>query len=241
MRISILLIALAGLLAFSPANAGKEMARNADMAATAAACDVLAGTTRGLYGLCMAYCAPRDLSQVDLNDTASMRAAGPNIKTLRQYNERRRPADPEMPCFKNTDDGDDGDDDGDDGDDNGDGDDGGTTLPPSNCPCWTAEELAAIDGLLIEAPDFGPNATECTRTAISEQTVEGYRFFAGISPEGLAFATVDDDGAYYACRYRRQPNTDPDENLEVRDMLMPIERVDADACQAEIVTHCTTP
>jgi len=232
MRISILLIALTGILAFSPADAGpgdgkrQDNGRGAYMATAARACAELEGTTRGLHGLCMSYCAKRDLSQVDLNDSASIKAALPDISILRKYNERRRPADPAMPCHKNSDPPD---------------------VPPppddpppaaSDCKCWTGEELAAIDGVLIES-SLGLMALECAATAISEQSVEGYTlFFGGISPEGLAFATVDDNEALYSCRYRRTPDSDPDSTLEAQDVLFRIERADALACQTEIVNHC---
>ena len=230
MRISILLIALTGILAFSPADAKPDKGQRAE---NVRACDMLKGTTRGLHGLCVAYCAQRDLSKVDLNYSASIKAASPDISILRKYNERKRPYDPAMPCHKNSDPPDDPPDDPTPPDDPPD-----DPPPASNCLCWTGEELAAIDGVLIES-SLGPMALECAGTAISEQSVEGYTlFFGGISPEGLAFATVDDNEAFYACRYIRTPNTDPDSTLEVRDVLFTIERADAQACQTEIVNHC---
>ena len=230
MRISILLIALTGILAFSPANAGPGKGVQAQ---NVAACNVLKGTTRGLHGLCVAYCAHRDLSQVDLNDSASIKAASPSISILRKYNERRRPADPAMPCFKNTEPPTEPPDDPPD-----------DPLPASNCPCWTAEELAAIDGNLIPSANQS-SAVQCTTksdsaTHTSEQAVEGYMLVFEPSQEGLAFAVVDDDQfePYYSCQYTRKAGTDPDETLEPQVILFSIERADAVACQAEIVTHC---
>ena len=220
MRISILLIALTGILAFSPANAGKENGRSAEMAAAHDACKVLKGTTRGLHGLCTAYCAKRDLSQVDLNDTASIKAASSDISILRKYNERRRPADPEMPCFKNTDPPVEP------------PDDPPVDPPPaSNCPCWTAEELAAIDGVLPPS-DWGPAVKECTTEATKEQVAEGYQsMLLGLSAEGVAYAVVDPNPfePYFACFYLRSGSPT---------VLFSVEQPDAEACMQEVVAQC---
>ena len=227
MRTSILLIALTGILAFSPANAGPGKGKGAEYAA---ACDVLKGTQRGLHGLCVAYCAHRDLSQVDLNDTKSVKAAASSIKILRKYRERKRPYDPEMPCFKNT--------------EPPEPPEPPTEPPtepppepPSNCPCWSGAELAAIDGNLL--PGFGEPTKECTTTGTKEQAAEGYLFSGLLSADGLAYGLVEPDQPMYACRYIRTPRSDPDTTLEPQDILYSIERAEAEACMAEIETHCT--
>lgn len=241
MRISILLIALTGVLAFSPADAGPDNGKRQDngrgayvKAAAANHCSGLVGTTRGLHGLCMAYCAQTDLSQVDLNDTASIKAASADISILRKYNERRRPADPAMPCHKNNDD-----DDGtppDDGDGTPPDDGGGGTEPPaaSNCACWTGEELAAIDGDLPPST-LGDPVLECTvktdadGNMTNNQAVEGYPTLIGPTPEGLANATLDPSDPYYGCVYLRSGE---------ESISFPLEPADAQACMTEIVDHC---
>ncbi len=247
MRTSILLIALTGFLAFSPANAGPDNGKRQDngrgaymKAAATNHCSDLVGTTRGLHGLCMAYCAQTDLSKVDLNDPATLRAAGPDIEILRKYNERKRPTDPDMPCHKNNDD-----DDGTppDDDDGTPPDDGGGTEPPaaSNCACWTGDELAAIDGVLPSG-GLGTPAMECTDetdvvdlppTTTMNQVAEGYRILGGhVSAEAWAYGVVDDDPIkpFYGCMYHRSGT---------EDVLRSIERADALGCMDEIVAHCT--
>ncbi len=55
-------------------------------------CDVLAGGTPGLYGLCVAYCEAQDLDTMD--------KAPPNIKILENYRKKMKDGDPDMPCVK---------------------------------------------------------------------------------------------------------------------------------------------
>ena len=55
-------------------------------------CDVLKvdGITKGLYGLCVAYCEAQDLDQFDKEP--------PSIKILQNYNKKKQASDPGMPC-----------------------------------------------------------------------------------------------------------------------------------------------
>jgi len=83
-------------------------------------CDPLKadGTTKGLYGLCVAYCeatdSPDDLSTEE--KIASLPTQSRRI--LGNYNKKRAVTDPQMPCA--------------------------TFFAASNCPAWTAAQLAAI-------------------------------------------------------------------------------------------------
>lgn len=246
MRISILLIALTGILAFSPADAKPDKGQRAE---NVAACNTLKGGTPGLHGLCVAFCAKRDLSNVDLNDIDSVKRAAPKMSVLRSYNSRRQEGDPVMPCFKNQDDGggDSGGGDSGSGDtgggdtgggDTGGGDTGGGTEPPAAaCPCWTGEQLASIDGVL---PDTGlPVVLDCT-SLVDDNDVnyrngasEGYVFGLLVSSETTAWASVNSDRAdsYSGCFFA---NDDP-----FAERNMPMENVDALNCMDEIVAHCT--
>jgi len=75
-------------------------------------CDILQGGTPGLYGLCVAYCEAQDLDTVDKNP--------PSQKILDNYNKKKQPGDPDMPCIQ---------------------------IP---CPCWSDVELdaAVADGTI---------------------------------------------------------------------------------------------
>lgn len=57
-------------------------------------CDVLKadGITKGLYGLCNAYCEAQDLDTFDKEP--------PNSKILANYNKKKTATDPEMPCIQ---------------------------------------------------------------------------------------------------------------------------------------------
>lgn len=81
-------------------------------------CDILKvdGITKGLYGLCNAYCEAQDLDTFDKGP--------PNVKILANYNKKKQPGDPDMPCLQ---------------------------VP---CPCWSDAELATItsDGMAAACP-----------------------------------------------------------------------------------------
>jgi hypothetical protein len=55
-------------------------------------CDALKvdGITKGLYGLCVAYCEAQDLDQVEKEP--------PSTKILENYNKKKTASDPDMPC-----------------------------------------------------------------------------------------------------------------------------------------------
>jgi len=57
-------------------------------------CDVLKmdGITKGLYGLCVAYCEAQDLN--DMNKEP------PSTRILANYNKKKQSGDPDMPCLE---------------------------------------------------------------------------------------------------------------------------------------------
>lgn len=193
-------------------------------------CEVLRGATSGLYGLCVSFCAVRDQSDVDLNDVASIKAAAPSIELLRKYNNKRRDGDPEMPCFKNTgpiDDGAGGDDGSTDGD--------APPTPVAQCPCWTGEELASIDGV-VPPSSLGPPIVDCTINeengfAYKQEAVEGYDLGFTIAPEVFALASTDSGGVepYNGCFFSRTGSSS---------ISFPLERADAESCVQEVANHC---
>lgn len=94
-------------------------------------CDILQadGTTKGLYGLCVAFCEAQDhtssATPISEADYDALAAAAPSGKLLSVYNKKKQSNDPGMPCIVYEEEG---------------------------CPCWSADEFASIDGY-IETPD----------------------------------------------------------------------------------------
>jgi hypothetical protein len=90
-------------------------------------CDPLMaeGTTPGLYGLCIAFCEAHDLASEDYpvtdEELAALQENAPSGNILDAYNNIKKADDPDMPCI----------------------------VVDSSCPCWMAEELAAIDGVIL--------------------------------------------------------------------------------------------
>ena len=81
------------------------------------------GITKGLYGLCVAFCEAHDFADASVpiteEDFNNLEAQAPSGKILANYNKRKQPLDPAMPCI---------------------------AVEP--CPCFTADELAAVDGVV---------------------------------------------------------------------------------------------
>jgi hypothetical protein len=220
MRILLLPIAAASLLTTYSANAqppGGDAPDHVD------ACAELRGGTPGLYGLCVSYCRQQDLSDVDLNDIASVRAAAPDVKLLENYNRRRRNGDPEMPCFANSSSSDDPPPPTDE-----------PPPPPAMCPCWTGQELGSLDGELPPRDGYA-SAAECVAldengVVYRQQVSEGYDLGLLLTVEGVAWASVDSGGQepYNGCFFS---NATSQKNF-------PLEQTDAAICVQDVVNHC---
>lgn len=88
-------------------------------------CDVLKadGVTKGLYGMCVAYCEAQDISDISVPMTEDefdelREQKGPSGKILKAYMKKKTEADPGMPCIKIED----------------------------PCPCFDDADLQTIDG-----------------------------------------------------------------------------------------------
>jgi len=87
-------------------------------------CDPLKqdGVTKGLYGLCVAFCEAQDwaseLSTMTPEEVEAMEFDSPSGRILANYNKKKQESDPGMPCI--------------------------VIAPP--CPCFSQEELQSIDG-----------------------------------------------------------------------------------------------
>ena len=95
-------------------------------------CDPLMadGVTHGLYGLCLAFCEAQDIASEDYpitdEELAILQGTPPSGSILNAYNTLKIASDPDMPCI----------------------------VVDSICPCWTEEELAAIDGMIPGGTGF---------------------------------------------------------------------------------------
>lgn len=117
-------------------------------------CDPLRddGVTKGLYGLCVAFCEAQNIASEDVSITeaelSGLQEAAPSGRILANYNKRKQATDPDMPCI----------------------------LVEEPCPCWTAEELASIDGYSptgVSIPlSCGTNTDPATQTIDTRQVAE---------------------------------------------------------------------
>jgi hypothetical protein len=110
-------------------------------------CDPLQadGISKGLYGLCVAFCEAQDWADeaipISEEGLLALEQGKPSGRILENYNKKKGASDPDMPCIM--------------------------VLEP--CPCWTAGEIASIDGV-IDGVTGGAN---CTTYAIFDGTVVG--------------------------------------------------------------------
>ncbi|MFC1780027.1 hypothetical protein ACFLZU_06805 [Thermodesulfobacteriota bacterium] len=87
-------------------------------------CDPLRedGTTKGLYGLCVAFCEAQDIADrttpLTPEELDAITVEVPSARILENYNKKKQETDPEMPCV----------------------------LVQEECPCFTKQELQSIDG-----------------------------------------------------------------------------------------------
>ena len=107
-----------------------------DTPAQETVCDVLRedGVTKGLYGLCVAFCEAGDYADeadsITPEELLTLETSAPSGRILANYNKKKdradNPLDPDMPCVQ----------------------------VQEPCPCWTADQLARVaDGLLGGSPD----------------------------------------------------------------------------------------
>ena len=98
--------------------------------------------TKGLYGLCVAFCEAQDHASVEVpiseSEFEELLTTKPAGRILVNYNKKKdnanNPNDPDMPCVK----------------------------VEEPCPCWTTEELQSIDGILFDGTAaVWPGLTSC--------------------------------------------------------------------------------
>ncbi len=148
-------------------------------------CDELQGTTKGLYGLCVAYCEAQDCAptiDVTTGELTFGKNCGPSsAKTLAKYNSRLEPGGPPMPCVN---------------------------VGVDECPCWTEAEIDLVADLSVlfcqDSPTrsllWGRDATENLDYAGVQIDGEMQCYYQEQTPtHELRFQEVDAD-QYESCR-----------------------------------------
>jgi len=84
-------------------------------------CDAVSGKTRGLHGLCVAYCEAKGVDSLftkyQFRPSEAKKAASDKQSILKRYNAKKRAIDPPMPCLPHEE------------------------ATVASCPCWSGEVL----------------------------------------------------------------------------------------------------
>lgn len=144
-------------------------------------CDPLRddSVTKGLYGLCVAFCEAQDyadeLDSITEEELATLESSTSSGRILANYNKRKQDGDPDMPCI----------------------------LVEEPCPCWSAQELAEIDGVLWDGTDT--DLLVCRDYPIADGWFNGSNFIYEQRNGGdwgyrLAHI-IETQGGFGACKY----------------------------------------
>lgn len=130
------------------------------------------GITKGLYGLCVAFCEAQDCEATVDTATGEVTLDGDcrpsNPKLLEAYNKRKTDSDPLMPCVN---------------------------VAQDECPCWTELELDALAPSTIL--DCGATPVDAHVAGLDEQcsSPPGFAFEAADTYSGVTSPTG------FICRY----------------------------------------
>jgi hypothetical protein len=175
-------------------------------------CDALASDdiTKGLYGLCVAFCEATDSASLYMPVTEAeleaLRGQAPSGRILDNYNNKKKEGDPDMPCI----------------------------LVQEPCPCFSAEELRSIDGI---APDGTSMRFFCdTSHPDGSGYYRGIRLREN-SPDHYATAHALPPANFYRCDYvNEQVSPRFLRILESRQRTLTIEQ--GEACVAQLNAVC---
>jgi hypothetical protein len=181
-------------------------------------CDPLMAedVSHGLYGLCLAFCEAQDIADEELPITEAellaLQDAAPSGSILNSYNSIKKETDPDMPCI----------------------------VVDSTCPCWTAEELDAIDGM---APGGSTLDTLCVKAIDpATGTVDVVTAIETSGQPNTIFRVtawdVQRNGIIdQRCSYRNT-QVDPDDNRNLSVATGTMTPGQAEVCLAEVITRC---
>ena len=184
---SLLVTILTGLLAYSPITFASTP--DGETPAQESVCNDLKtdGVTKGLYGLCVAFCEAHDFADqqelMNEDDLQTFEDEAPSGRILRNYNKKKSATDPAMPCIR----------------------------VETTCPCWNTEEIDSIDGLL--ADNTGEGFKRCTGNidsvvTLSERTTTPVNPNSPIAQlaQALASKGPEDPNQNSKCLYRNIEN-----------------------------------
>jgi hypothetical protein len=182
-------------------------------------CDPLKaeGVTKGLYGLCVAFCEAQDhadiLTPITDAEYDELLDTSPSGRILANYLKKKTETDPSMPCIKIE----------------------------EPCPCWTAEDLAEIDGVMWDGdPSYSPHTYEpegrrCydfvdpNRTIISAYEINWADILAEVTQ-----AQVFEFGNRQQCRFRRQRNAAGGSSTNTTLRSPDLSPADFESCKASL-------
>jgi hypothetical protein len=169
------------------------------------------GVTDGLYGLCVAFCEAQDWASEDTpiteEELEALESGSPSGHILANYNKKKQETDPAMPCI----------------------------LVEEPCPCWSADELASIDGYAASDGTSLNYFCEGVAGGIARRIRER-------PPEHFATAWnyIDPNfptGSWHRCEYRDdQASPQIWRALEVSQGTLTVE--EAAECLAQVETAC---
>lgn len=175
-------------------------------------CDGLKDATKGLYGLCIAYCEATD-SPEDLSSEAEIAALHKHsAKILENYYKKRQVGDPQMPCA--------------------------THYDETACPAWTRDQInsvgthitSASEGIQYRHDDYDYNSTN-QKYLIDHETVYSTRIVNNYVL--VQSYNGNNYGSFYDYEYDYSTNT------QVRYDYNRVALTDDQyvACEAEIRAH----
>jgi len=205
----ILTLSTFGLPAFAQTLDGQTPAKEG-------VCDVLKDLpTKGLYGLCVAFCEAQDFSDEPATKKSRQKILD-NYNNLRLANNER-----EMPCLSAV----------------------IQTPPQPSCPCWSAAEAGAIDGVLSDGSTIaaGWPAPTSSSSACSAQPEMPYIQEANNNATEVSYIQVVDIASTFSslhqCKYRKIVPGQP-----IADVLLSIEwgtltAEEHAACKADLLAR----
>jgi hypothetical protein len=175
-------------------------------------CDSLKadGVTKGLYGLCVAFCEAQDFADVTETTTDSellnLMKGAPSGKILAAYNRKKSATDPGMPCI----------------------------VEASACPCFTDTEVADMDGVYDGQTLTDFNCRRNTDGLISVYEADPSPHIS-ITVAPVSYAGPTNAGCMYQNR-QINPPTGVDRVLTIGAGTITSEEVDI--CASKLSTQC---
>jgi hypothetical protein len=179
-------------------------------------CDPLKadGVTKGLYGLCVAFCEAQDIASISAplteDELGAIMANAPSGIILESYNKKKTDSDPGMPCI----------------------------MAQAPCPCWSNEELVEINGQQPSGIPYGVfncqhalSGTVDTISIYEHETSGANLQLAAAGRYNQQYDTV------YRCGYINQQSTTQVSRRLATDEGT-LTQTQYDTCRQELLSQC---